>query len=535
MYDVLIKGGRIYDGGGKEPFEADVAIKGGKIVSVGATCAGEAARTIDASGLAVMPGAIDAHSHSDLTLPVHNRAESSIRQGITTEVAGSCGWSMAPCKQETIDTVLKSLIDALASEQDFKAMSWEWRTFSEYLAALEKKGIATNLVPIVGQSLIRAHIMGRDNRPASKGELEAMKAILRESMEDGAKGLSTGRSYEPGCFAATEEIIELAKVTAEYGGIYTTHIKDEGNEEFAAVEEAIRIGREAGLPVEVSHHKSIGAANFGKVNRTLQMMEEARCQGVDINCDVYPYDFAQISFLWRVLPDKLARVGKQELLSKLPDRSFRDQVKAELAKRTGTFGGAGFAANYLVVSCPLRRDLEWKTFQDIAGSGDVVDALCDLLFETKLAVKAAGRMNETDVQTVIKHPATMIGTDAFALDRDMGEDVAIHPRHYGTFPRVLGHYARDVGLVGLAEMVRKVTSLPAGKFALGDRGWVKEGFWADLLVFDPATIVDRATAEAPAAHPAGIEYVLVNGTTVLEKGQYRPAFTGRVLRRRAGC
>jgi len=187
MYDVLIKGGRIYDGGGKEPFEADVAIKGGKIVSVGATCAGEAARTIDASGLAVMPGAIDAHSHSDLTLPVHNRAESSIRQGITTEVAGSCGWSMAPCKQETIDTVLKSLIDALASEQDFKAMSWEWRTFSEYLAALEKKGIATNLVPIVGQSLIRAHIMGRDNRPASKGELEAMKAILRESMEDGVR------------------------------------------------------------------------------------------------------------------------------------------------------------------------------------------------------------------------------------------------------------------------------------------------------------------------------------------------------------
>jgi len=533
MYDVLIKGGRIYDGGGKAPFDGDVAVRGGKIVSVGVVEAGEAACTIDASGLAVMPGAIDAHSHSDLTLPVHNRAESSIRQGITTEVAGSCGWSMAPCKQETIDGVLKGLIDALASEQDFKAMSWEWRTFGDYLSALEKKGIGTNLVPIVGQSLVRAHILGRDNRPASKGEVEAMKAILRESMDEGARGLSTGRSYEPGCFGDTEEVIQLAKVVAEHGGIYTTHIKDEGNEEFAAVEEAIRIGREAGLPVEVSHHKSIGAANFGKVNRTLQMMEEARSQGVDINCDVYPYDYAQISFLWRVLPGKFGDAGKQDLLAKMPDRSFRDQIKAELAKRAGTFGGAGFASNYLVVSCPMRRDLEWKTLQEIAGSGDVVDAVCDLLFETKMDVKAAGRMSEPDVQTVIRHPATMIGTDAFALDRDMGEDVAIHPRHYGTFPRVLGHYVRDVGLVSLEEMVRKVTSLPAGKFGLGDRGWIKEGYWADVLVFDPATIVDKATAENPAAPPVGLDYVLVNGTIVVEKGQYRPAFTGRVLRRKA--
>lgn len=531
MYDLLIKGGLLYNGSGKPPFVADVAVRDQRIVLVGNTVS-ESRRTIDATGLAVMPGAIDAHSHSDLTLPVHNRAESSIRQGITTEVAGSCGWSMAPCKKETVESVLRWLVTALASAEDYKNMSFKWRSFGDFLDALNEKGIGTNLCPIVGQSLIRAHVVGAEDRPATRGEIEAMKALVVEAMEQGARGISTGRSYEPGCFADTAEIIELAKVVSSYGGVYTTHIRSEGDAIFAAVEEAIEIGRRSGVSVQISHHKDIGKANFGKVHKTLQMMEEARQEGIRVHCDVYPYDFAQVSLLWRMLPRKVQALDREEIMQKLSDSTFRAMVREEYSKKgKGGQSMLDMADDYVIVSCPAKPETEWKSFSEIAGGKDLVDTIADLLIETKMQVRAAARMLEDDVREVIRHPMTMIGTDAFALDRHMGDDVAVHPRHYGSFPRVLGHYVRDIGLMSLEQMVRKVTHLPARKFGLLDRGFVEEGFWADLVVFDPAVFTDRATVADPYATAPGLRYVIVNGQVTLENDTYHPVFAGKVLRR----
>ncbi len=521
----------MYDGSGKPPFRADVAVKARKIALVGETDV-ESATTIDASGMAVAPGAIDAHSHSDLTLPTHNRAESSIRQGITTEVAGSCGWSMAPCKKETIEGVLKWLIGALASPDDYANAGFGWRTFGEFLDALEKKGIGTNLYPVVGQSLIRAHVVGTEDRPASRGEIEAMKALLKEAIQEGAQGISTGRSYEPGGFANTDEIVELARVVAAYGGVYTSHIRSEGNAIFAAVEEAIEVGRRSGVSVQISHHKDIGKANFGKVNRTLEMMEEARAEGIRVHCDVYPYDFAQVSPMWRMLPRSVQRLGAEQIMAKLADESFRADIRKEFSKKNKTGQSMlEMADDYIVVDCAQKPEIEWKSFAEIGGAKDLVDAMADLLIETKMQVKAAARMNEDDVRTVIRHPMTMIGTDAFAFDRHMGEEVAVHPRHYGSFPRVLGHYVRDVRLVSLEEMVRKVTQLPARKFGIRERGEIKEGFFADMLVFDPSVFTDKATAKEPYLTAPGLKQVIVNGKITLDNDVYRPVFAGTILRR----
>jgi N-acyl-D-amino-acid deacylase len=395
---------------------------------------------------------------------------------------------------------------------------------------LEKKGIGANLIPIVGQSIIRAHVVGTENRQASRGEIRAQQELVREAMEQGARGMSSGRSYEPGCFAPTTEIIELARVVAEYGGVYTTHLRNEGEEVFAALEEAIDVGRRAGVPVEVSHHKTIGRANFGKVKTTLRMMEEAREEGVRISCDVYPFDYSQISLLYRTLPRKFQRMSPDEIYAGLGDRSFRDSIREEFTRNSRRSMLAA-PSDYVVVNCPARRDVEWKTFDEIAGTRDVLDTILDLLVEAKMLVRVASRMNEEDVQMVIRHPMTAIGTDAWALDRDMGERFAVHPRHFASFPRVLGHYVRDVGLTSLEQMVKKVTLMPARKFGLSDRGAVKEGYWADLLVFDPKTIVDAATPEDPYANAPGIDYVIVNGKIALEKGTYYPVLAGKVLRR----
>ncbi len=538
MFDLIIRGGTVIDGTGGPGRSADVGITGGEIVAVGDLKDKEAKRVIDAKGLAVSPGAIDMHSHSDLSLPVHNLATSSLLQGITTELVGSCGWSLAPLKKEILDTLVKSLIKALGGPETADRINARWRSFGEYLDTLERKGIGVNIAPLVGQSLIRAHVVGSEKRPPMRGEMEAMKDLLKSCMEEGAFGFSTGRSYMPGGSARTEEIIELAKVLAPYDGIYTSHMKNEGAELLSAVDEVIRIGREAGIKVEVSHHKAIGTENFGRVVDSLAMMDKARKEGVDINADLYPYPFAQVFMLYGMLAtEEWEEPDPKKLLEKLKDPAARAALRKTLedkAKEAGLeLSQAIKGSNYEIVGAPKHPELQGKALDEAAkGSGkDVFDFGVDLLIEEEMKVRAAAHMNENDVQTVLRHPLTMVGTDAFAVDFPFSEEAPLHPRHYGTFPRVLGHYTRDVKILSLEEAVAKCTGRPAAKLGLADRGLVKEGYCADLIIFDPATFDDRATGTEPDLPPVGLDWVIVNGQVAVDHGRHTGALAGRVLRR----
>ncbi|MCL6581547.1 MAG: amidohydrolase family protein [Firmicutes bacterium] len=368
MLDILIRGGLVADGTGGELRPADVAISSGRVAAVGRLEGAQAEEVIDASGLVVCPGFIDMHSHSDLSLVAHPGATSSLLQGITTEVAGSCGWSLAPVKTETAAGVLKGLCEGLLGEvppglavdEDRRALAWY--SFGEYLDHVERLGLGVNLYPVVGQSLIRAHVVGTDRRPATPGEIEAMRELLKACLGEGARGLSTGRAYAPGGHASTEEVIALCRVVAERGGLYSTHIKNESDGLIEAVAEAIRIGRESGVRVEISHHKAVGRANYGRVGETLAMMEEARREGVDVTCDVYPYAFAQVFSLLAEVPGVSATQTDQEIAGLLSREEFRAKVTAELSRALSAEAGApGFISRpeqYLVVSVGRDHDLE---------------------------------------------------------------------------------------------------------------------------------------------------------------------------------
>lgn len=610
MFDILIVGGLIVDGTGNTPYQGDVAIAGGRIVAVGRIEGAEATLVIDAGGLAVSPGFIDMHSHSDLSLVSHPRASSSLVQGISTEVAGSCGWSLAPLKNETAASVLKELCLGLmgavppelaeapdagpgqaAGPAPARHPGLAWHSFGEYLTYLEKLGLGVNLYPIVGQSLIRAHVVGARRRMATPGEIEAQRALLEACLEEGARGLSTGRAYAPGGHASTEEVIALCRVVAARDGLYTSHIKDEGAGLIDAVAEAIRIGRESGVRVEISHHKAVGPANFGKVAETLTMMEEARNAGVDVTCDSYPYAFAQVFSMLEEIPGITPAQPVDEVRALLSQDDFRAKVTAEFVKASAEeHGPPGFFSrpeSIMFISLGRDHDLEGQPLTSVFGPNPLgqvepapqpavasggagasgaetstglsggagvtqgatgstwprpvpleparvralVDKGLDFLLEQDLHVNLAAIMCEPDVETVLGHPQTMVGTDAFTIDRDLGERTPIHPRHFGTFPRVLGHYCRTRGLGDLATMIQKITGLPARKLRLAERGLLARGNWADVVVFDPATISDRATAKEPYLEPVGIKWVIVNGRVAAEDGKISDARAGMVLRR----
>lgn len=539
MLDMILKGGTVVDGSGLPARRADVGILDGKIAIVQDLGEAEAAKTIDVSGLHVCPGFIDMHSHSDLSLMAHRKGESSLSQGITTEVIGSCGWSLAPVKDETRKSVLEGLLSGLIDAESFDSLDWSWHSFGEWMAALEKGGIGVNVAPQVGQSLVRAHVVGTEKREAAPGEPEAMKALVRQAMEDSAWGMSTGRSYRPGGHAPTEEIIELAKVVGQYGGIYATHMKNEGDDIFEAVNEVIRIAEEAGVRAEISHHKAVGRKNFGKVNRTLEMIEKARRRGLAITVDVYPYEFSQASSIVRMLPEGAwqdlkgkAFAGEyptnEEIHAILADKSLMEKIKAHPAIAEAAPRLKGF----FIVKAPSMPHAEGRVVEDlVAETGrSPVDIVFDLVAADGLEAWAASCISMEDVHTVIKAGFAMGGTDGFNLDRVI--DNAIHPRHYGTFPRIVGRFVTKDRLFSLEEAVKKVTRNPALVMGIPDRGMVEAGYWADLVVFDHERLMDTATGTEPYKRADGIEYVLVNGKIALEKGEVKPAFAGKVLRRR---
>ncbi|MEW6297166.1 MAG: D-aminoacylase [Thermodesulfobacteriota bacterium] len=494
-WDVLIQHATIYDGGGSPPVKADVALHGERIAAVGPRLSGTARALLDATGLSLAPGFIDVHSHDDLAVLVSPEMDFKVMQGVTTDVVGNCGLGVAP--YEAAAQLFRMFDPHLELPR--------WDGHKGYLAAIDQNPPSLNVMLLVGHNTLRLAAMGNAQREPGQAELLHMHAWLQEGLDAGAVGLSTGLIYEPGRYARTEEIIALARTVAEAGGLYTTHMRNEAGGLLDAVREALRVGEEGGVPVQISHHKASGKDNWGRVRDSLRLLEEARTRGLDVTADQYPYTS-----------------GSTVLSAIVQNNALNEQ---------GVHGGVGRVEphNVRFASTPRHPEYEGKTLHELSeqfGLPAEAGARRVLEQEGLGAVVIVETMDEGDVRTVLRHPTTMIGSDGIP-----SSGANPHPRLYGTFPRVLGRYARVEGLLSLEEAVYRMTGFPATKFRLRDRGFVRPGSYADLVLFDPATIIDTATYAAPRQYPAGIHHVFVNGVQVVRDGRHTGARPGRAVRR----
>lgn len=532
MLDILIINGRVIDGTGNPWFKADIGIRGGKICEVGKINDAKADRVIDARNLVVCPGFIDIHAHSDLVLFVNPKAESKIRQGVTTEVIGNCGFSVAPVKKEALEN-LKTFAQWMACGAK---IDWDWFTLSEYLNRLKTAGISINVAPLVGHGTLRVNVMGFDRRSPTDNEMKQMKSLLAEAMEDGAFGMSSGLGYTPACYADTDELVELCRVVAKYHGLYATHIRDEADEIIEAAKEATKIGARAGVPVEINHYKPEGRRNWVKVKECIGVIESARERGIDATYDVYPYvageaPITHICFI----PPWAQEGGTKKMIERLKNPQVRDRIKKEAKEADWTECLLRIATwdDCLISFCKKNKDLQGKTISEIAKERgvDAYDVIFDLIIEEEGTVNmCVFVMNEEVISGMIKSPFSIVASDgmSFAPYGVLGEAMP-HPRYYGTFPRVLGKYVRQDRVLPLQDSIRKMTSLPAQKLGLKDRGLIRERFHADIVIFDPKTIVDKAVFANPHQYPEGIKYVLVNGRIVIEKGKHTNIPAGQIL------
>lgn len=530
QYDILIRGGRVVDGTGNPWFQADVAITGDRIAAIGKLEGKTARRVIDARGLYVAPGFIDMLGQSEFNLLVDGQARSKIKQGITTEITGE-GESIAP-----VNAYLASQARPLFDHFHLKL---DWQSLGQYFARLERQGIGINLGTYVGATQVRAYVLDGENRAPTPAELEQMKALVDAAMREGALGLSTSLVYAPAFYARTDELIELARVAARYGGVYATHMRSESMQLMEALEETIRIGREAQIPVEIFHLKVAGKPNWGKMPAVIQRIEKARAEGVDLAADQYPY-LAGATALDASLPRWAHEGGREKLLARLKDPGARARMKREM--EAGSQGwenffylaGGGPGIMLAGVLNPDLLPLQGKTIAQISAERkkDPVETLFDILLQDNDQTGAIYFiMSEEDVRTALRQPWVSLGLDAGAARTDGPlAEIRPHPRAYGSAARWLARYVRDEKLLPLEEAIRKMTSLAAQRLNLNDRGLLKPGFFADLAVFDLARVQDRAAFENPAQYAEGFRYVLVNGKPALDNGEFTGALAGRVLR-----
>jgi N-acyl-D-amino-acid deacylase len=540
VYDLVIHDGFVVDGTGRPVFRADLGIKDGRIVELGPINPDESVRRIDASGLMVAPGFIDIHSHSDITLIANPRAESKVRQGVTTEVVGNCGGSAAPFL-------------GLAKDQEAEryGVDVDWRSLAEYLGRLEE-GVAVNVAALVGHGTVRQCVMDMEGRAPTRGELEEMKELVDGAMRDGAFGLSSGLVYPPGRYAETDELVELCRVVAGHGGFYASHIRGERETMIEALGEAIEIGERAGVPVQVSHHPAkIGA--WGRSVETLAMMDEAQSRGVDVTCDMHPYIGGSTS-LSALLPPWAQAGGPERIVERLRRPEERGRIRLDMMEEKVPGPGPcglvkrGMWEKILISAYPEDWPIGRNLAELAAEMGvDPFDAYFDLLEASGAAGSVVGfYYNEEDIRNVLRHPRSMIGSDGYALaPYGVLGGGRNHPRSYGTFPMVIRKYVRGVfrpelvydeaaKVVSLEEAVMKMTSLPARRLKQGDRGLVRVGCWADVVVFDPEKITDTATYLDPYMYPTGMEHVLVNGVAVISGGEHTGALPGKPLRLGSG-
>ncbi|MBM7623896.1 N-acyl-D-amino-acid deacylase family protein [Sporohalobacter salinus] len=522
VLDLKLSDGIIVDGTGKDRFQADVGIKNGKIEKVGNLKELTARREYDINGLIVTPGFIDIHSHSKYSILANPQATGKIYQGVTTEVVGNCGASAAPVTDKNI----KSVQDKLAKYN----LNLKWRDFAGYFRELERRGSALNLISLVGHGMLRKSVMGDAPRQPTNQELSKMKQLLAKALKDGAWGLSTGLIYPPSSYADTKELIELTKVVAEYNGIYATHLRSEGNELVKAVKEAIKIGQETGASVEISHHKALEKRNWGKVDKTLDLIIKAKKSGLDINCDMYPY-LATSTGLAALLPSKIKRGGKNKVLERLKNRKFREEIKEYWKQEDQKEPWDKiFIAE---VNNEDNKALEGESIARIAErrNQNSADVVISLLIEEKLQINMNKfSISETDLRKVLRFSGTMIGSDSLTRAKDgLLDQGKFHPRAYGTFPRIINKFVEEEELFTLEEAIKKMTLLPAEKLGLSNRGRIAVGSKADLAIFDLAEFKDRATYQFPHQYAQGVQYLVIDGQFVVEDSRQTALLPGRIL------
>ncbi len=526
MYDLLIRNGKIVDGTGNPWYLADIAIKNGKIVKIARNLEG-ASVTIDAGGKIVSPGFIDAHTHSDFTLLADPQALSKVHQGVTTEVVGNCGGWLAPILGQAIETVKQQVAR-------YGGLEVDWTSTAGYLAKIESRKSAVNVVPLVGFGSVRASVMGYAERPATPEERRKMRDLVEQNVDEGAFGMSTGLFYAPQSFAPTDEVIDVAKGLKPKEALYVSHIRDESDYTIgmgAALEEAYKIAREAGVPLHISHLHALGIATWGKAAEYVQSIEEARESGLDATGDQYPYAACGGGITGSVMPRWALAGGRTELLKRLGDKQTRDKIAKEVATNFERRGGAWRHRFSIYKPNPEFEGMTLDKVAEILGEPPEYAVLT--MLEKGDASWVSQIIDEDDIETFMKAPWVMGGSDgsALALEGAVAGGKP-HPRNFGTFPRMVGVYARDKRLFPVHEIVRKITSLPAQRFGLSDRGVLKEGFCADITVFCPNTIRDTSTFDNPHQLAEGVEYTIVNGEIVVHNGKHTGRLPGHALRRR---
>jgi N-acyl-D-aspartate/D-glutamate deacylase len=526
QYDLLVRGGRIADGTGNPMWVADVAIREGRIVAIGKLEPEGARRTIDAMGLVVAPGFIDIHNHSDYTLLADGNAESMIRQGVTSMILGE-GGSAAP----------------VGGKQEPREREADWNDFRGYFQRLMKQGISTNVGTYVGSSQIWTYVRGERAGPPGSGEVAEMQTLVRQAMEQGALGVSSSLSGPPGAWIDKETLIAMCRAAARYGGIYSTHMRTEGEGIFEAVDEAIEIGRRAGIPVDIIHLKIAEHRLWGKMPDVVARISEARARGEQVTANVYPYRTGQNN-LSSIIPPWAHEGGSEALIARLKDPALRERLSSEVlhgipgSNWYNHYTATGSWEGMLLVSFsnPQYRQYEGKRMSEVIQSigGEPLDGLFRLLVDNGGSVPTVYfHHSEEDMRYAMRQPFVSIGSDGTAVSIEgppaRGNP---HPRYYGTFPRVLGRYVRQDKVISLEEAVRKMTSANSAKIGVFDRGLLRPGQWADIAIFDPARVIDHATFEKPHQYATGVEYVLVNGEVVLERGKHTGARPGRIIRRK---
>jgi N-acyl-D-amino-acid deacylase len=524
-FDLIIRGGQVADGTGGRLRDADVGVRGDSIVDVGDLGNQRATKTIDATGLVVAPGFVDVHTHSDITILVNPNAESAVRQGVTTQVFPNCGMGLAPAVGEARK-------DIEERARPF-GIDVTWTTAGEYFQRVQAAQPSINVVPMVAQGTVRLAVMGYSQDAPTSDEMRAMKVHIEDAMRSGARGMCSGLRYVPSGYATVDELAELAEVVHEYGGVYATHMRSEGDngEWLSAIDEALAVGQRSGVRVQISHLKALGSESWGRSSEALSRIEEAKARdGIDVACDQYPYA-ATSSTLFVLFPQWSQEGGIDAFVGRLADADQERTISEAFEKTLAMRGGP---SRMTVSEYSPEPMLQGKTLAEVARLKRVTefDAATALLRASQGHVSMIYHtLEEADIETIFRQPFVMVASDGSAVAPygALAADYYPHPRNYGCFPRVLGDFVRNRKLVDLDEAIRKMTALPAERFSLVKRGQLRKGWHADVTVFDPSTVADKATFAEPRQYPEGIEYVLVNGELVLDRGEHTGTRPGNVL------